>query len=210
MSLSPAVLALVVILVFVAILLAAIRQTRKSREDKTRRAVRLGFEVPLDVPHELIQRVEEIYLSKGNPTLEIQNVYQRTEFDQSLYIFDVIGTDDEDTTLGEEVSGCLVVLADQPWLEASVLEALLDAYTAGTAGIVAPVFQGKRGHPVLIDRRHWPELMALERGLAPRDLLQRHPADTCLVPVETRSGLDDMDTLDDYEQALGRLRQGHR
>ena len=107
MSLSPAVLAILVILVFAAMVLGAVRQTRKSREDLTRRALHLGFEVPVGVPTELIQRVEEIYRSKGNPTLEVRNVYRRDELDRTLYIFDVIGTDDEDTTLGTEVMGVI-------------------------------------------------------------------------------------------------------
>lgn len=105
--------------------------------------------------------------------------------------------------LGDEIGACLVVLADQPWLEREVVEALLDAYAAGPAGIVAPAFQGRRGHPVLIDRRHWPELLALGPGLAPRELLSRQAADTRLVPVQTDLVLRDMDTLDEYRRAVG-------
>jgi len=82
------------------------------------------------------------------------------------------------------------------------VEALLEAYAVGPAAIVAPAFQGRRGHPVLIDRRHWAELLALGPGLAPRDLLSRHAADTRLVPVQTDLVLRDMDTPDDYRQAL--------
>jgi hypothetical protein len=107
MTLSPAALALLVILVFLGLLLLAIRQTRISREESARRAGRLGFEGPFEAPSELIQRAEEIYLSQGNPTIEVRNVYQRKEFEGSLYIFDVIGTDDEDTTLGKEVMGVI-------------------------------------------------------------------------------------------------------
>ena len=112
--------------------------------------------------------------------------------------------------LGSAVSGCLVVLADQPWLQAEIVESLLDAYASSPAGIVAPVFQGRRGHPVLIDRRHWAELLALEPGLAPRHLLQRHPVDTHLVLVESDSVIRDMDTLDEYHQALDRSNLHHR
>lgn len=106
--------------------------------------------------------------------------------------------------LTPEVSGCLVVLGDQPWLEPAVVEAVLEGYAAGPAGIVAPAFGGRRGHPVLIDRRHWPELLALEPGQAPRELLQRHPADVRLVDVESDSVLRDMDTWEEYQEAVGR------
>ena len=107
MSLSPALLAVLVILVFAAMVLGAILQTQKSREVKSRRASRLGFELVVGEPSELIQRVEEIYQSEGNPTLEVREVYLRVELDRALYLFDVIGTDDEDTTLGSEVMGLI-------------------------------------------------------------------------------------------------------
>lgn len=112
--------------------------------------------------------------------------------------------------LNETVSGCLVLLADQPWLEAGLVERLLDAYAAGPSGIIAPAYQGKRGHPVLIDRRHWAEMLALGQNLAPRHLLQRHPADICLVPVETDSILDDMDTTEAYHRAKEERGRHHR
>jgi len=81
------------------------------------------------------------------------------------------------------------------------VEKLMDAYAGGPAGIIAPAFRGRRGHPVIVDRRHWPALLALDSGLAPRHLLQRHPTDTCLVPVGTDSVLRDMDTLAEYRRA---------
>ncbi len=105
-------------------------------------------------------------------------------------------------TLSVEVSGCLVVLCDQPWLDAAVVRAVLEGYAAGPHGLVAPTFGGRRGHPVLIDGRHWAELLAMGPGLSPRDLIGRHLDDLLLRPVETESILQDLDTWDDYQQAL--------
>jgi molybdenum cofactor cytidylyltransferase len=112
--------------------------------------------------------------------------------------------------LDDTVSGCLVFLVDQPWIQASLVEIMLDAYAGSPAGLVAPVYHGRRGHPVLIDRRHWVELLNLEAGLAPRHLLQRYPADLKLVPVETDSILDDMDTIEAYRKARQKHDAHHR
>ncbi len=106
-------------------------------------------------------------------------------------------------TLGNRPAACLVLLADQPWLEAHVVRTVLDAYAAGPSGLVAPEFGGRRGHPVLIDRRYWPELLRLEAGMAPRHLLERHPEEVLQVGVGTDAVLRDMDTWDQYQQALG-------
>jgi molybdenum cofactor cytidylyltransferase len=104
--------------------------------------------------------------------------------------------------LGDDISACLVLLGDQPWLQREVVEAVLTGYASNTTGLVAPTYGGRRGHPVLIDRHYWPELLALPRGSAPRDLLTRQGEDLLSVPVETDGILRDMDTWEDYQLAL--------
>lgn len=99
--------------------------------------------------------------------------------------------------LPDTVSACLVVLGDQPALDARVIGQVLAAYAAGRGDIVVPVYRGIRGHPVLIDRRFWPELLAQEEG-TPRKVLARHPRDVALVKVNTDSILRDIDTPEQY------------
>lgn len=107
-------------------------------------------------------------------------------------------------SLADGVAGCLVVLADQPWLDRSVVAQVLAAHAAGPTGVVAPAYQGRRGHPVLIDRSLWSDLLGLEANLAPRHLLERYPDQVHLLPVDTESVLQDMDTWDAYQDALRR------
>jgi hypothetical protein len=107
MSLTPGLMAIFVILVFAGIVLLMIRANRKDQAEKTRQAQKLGFEPLEEIPSELLYRVEELYRNKRNPKLEIHNIYYRTELDRSLYIFDLIGIDDEDTTLGSEMFGII-------------------------------------------------------------------------------------------------------
>ena len=78
--------------------------------------------------------------------------------------------------LPPDVAAVLVVLADQPLVEPETLERLLVAFWQGEGALVAPVFGGRRGNPVLIGRAHFAELLALPPGAAPRALLQRHGA----------------------------------
>ena len=100
----------------------------------------------------------------------------------------------------ETVSAALVVLADQPRLQPGVVHQLTDAYQQGKGEIVAPRYQGQRGHPMLISRRFWDEILALPAGGAPRDVIQRHRDTLYFVDVETDSVLADMDTPEDYER----------
>ena len=107
MSLAPAMLAALVILVFVGIVLLMFRASKKYQAEKSLQAQSLGFEPVGEIPAELLNRVEDLYKNKNNPTLEIENLYQRSELDSVIYLFDLIGTDNEDSTLGTEIFGVI-------------------------------------------------------------------------------------------------------
>ena len=110
--------------------------------------------------------------------------------------------------LPDSTAACLVVMGDQPSLDGRVLGRVLAAYAEGRGEIVLPVYRGERGHPVLIARRFWPELLALDSG-APRDVIRRYPEQTALVEVNTDSILRDIDTPEKYrrERRLAGLRE---
>jgi molybdenum cofactor cytidylyltransferase len=90
-------------------------------------------------------------------------------------------------------AACLVVMGDQPFLDGRVLGRVLAAYAEGRGEIVIPTHRGERGHPVLIGRRFWSEILLQESG-APRDVIRRYPEQTALVDVRTDSILRDLDT----------------
>jgi molybdenum cofactor cytidylyltransferase len=98
------------------------------------------------------------------------------------------------------VAAVLVVLGDQPLVGPDVIDTLLAAYASSPQGLVAPYHNGERGNPVLIDRRYFPELMALPIGSAPRLLLQHHSDDIRKVMVGTPVILYDLDRPEDYDR----------
>ncbi|NDJ77656.1 MAG: putative selenium-dependent hydroxylase accessory protein YqeC [Chloroflexi bacterium] len=95
-------------------------------------------------------------------------------------------------------AACLVVLGDQPALDPRIVGQLHNVYAEGRGNIVAPVYRGERGHPVLFDRRFWPELLALKPGSAPRDVVRQHTDQLVLVDVANDSILRDIDTPEAY------------
>ncbi|HRN68214.1 MAG TPA: selenium cofactor biosynthesis protein YqeC [Promineifilum sp.] len=98
------------------------------------------------------------------------------------------------------VEAALIMLGDQPLVGPDIIDALLGAYAANPHGLIAPVHHGRRGNPVIIDRRHFAELLALPAESAPRALLQRHPDDLLLVEVGSDAILHDLDRPEDYER----------
>jgi molybdenum cofactor cytidylyltransferase len=102
------------------------------------------------------------------------------------------------------IEAALVVLADQPALTPELLSTLVDRYRATGAPIVAPVYKGQRGNPVLFDRALFPELMGVEGDRGGRQLLKRHERQVDQVETMDPAVLMDIDTWQDYESLAER------
>ncbi|MCA9936385.1 MAG: putative selenium-dependent hydroxylase accessory protein YqeC, partial [Anaerolineales bacterium] len=103
-------------------------------------------------------------------------------------------------SLPESITAVLVVLGDQPGILPQTIDQLLAAYAQGQGAIIAPTYQGRRGNPVLIDRRFFADLLALPAAAAPRDVLRRYPQAVTLLPVNDPAILQDLDKPEDYER----------
>lgn len=99
-------------------------------------------------------------------------------------------------------SAALVALVDQPCLEPGVVASLVEAYQARLGRVIVPSYQMRRGHPMLIDRAHWPAILGLVAGQSLRDFMRAAAASIHHVTVDTPSILRDMDTPTDYEREL--------
>jgi len=98
------------------------------------------------------------------------------------------------------ISAALMVLGDQPRIQPKVVAQVMMAYAEGAGDIVAPSYQMRRGHPILIDRRYWSEILDLPDNGSPRDVIDRHKDRIAYVNVDTDSVLRDVDTPEDYRQ----------
>lgn len=101
--------------------------------------------------------------------------------------------------LRPEIEAALLVLADQPGLTIDALEALVEAYRATRAPIVAPYYRGRRGNPVLFARSLFADLGQVEGDQGGRALLVRHEQEVARVDLDDVAILLDVDTRQDYE-----------
>ena len=107
--------------------------------------------------------------------------------------------------LDTECRAALLVLGDQPQLEIDVVRRLIDAYQAAVGRLIIPSFQMRRGHPIVIDRVYWPEILNLDSEKSLRDVTNPHAEEIHYVVVETDSVLRDIDTPEEYRQELKQL-----
>lgn len=107
-----------------------------------------------------------------------------------------------------DASAVLVSLADMPDLTADIVNCVIRAHDPSRDRlIVCPVDgTGRRGHPVLFDRRYLEALQALSGDRGARDVLRAVPDAICEVRLDaavTRD-LDTPQDWQDWEQATGR------
>ncbi len=96
----------------------------------------------------------------------------------------------------------LIALGDQPALEAQTIRQVTAAYGDGRGSIVIPSYHMRRGHPILIARKHWPSILALKEGQTLRDFMREVNSEIYHVDVSTPTILRDMDTPEDYAREL--------
>jgi molybdenum cofactor cytidylyltransferase len=104
----------------------------------------------------------------------------------------------------------LLVPADHPTLDSTVIEQLLQARALHPqASIFIPTHNGQRGHPALIAWHHVSAMRAMPAGHGLNVYLRQHAAESLEVPVESPHILCDLDTPEDYEQLLRQMRPVH-
>ena len=97
--------------------------------------------------------------------------------------------------LPDDVAAALICLADMPQVDSPLIDAIIDASRSGLERpIVVPVHGGRRGNPVLWDRRFFPEILSLSGDRGARALLLRHAALVCEVEAGSDAVLRDFDT----------------
>lgn len=102
--------------------------------------------------------------------------------------------------LSPETDAAIFVNADQPFLTSAVIDALLQHYRETDEAIIAAEYAGRRGSPVLFDRKYFDELRRLIGEQGGRELLAKYPI--ARVPfADARLGVD-IDTFDEYTQMI--------
>lgn len=117
---------------------------------------------------------------------------------------------DPDTEMGvsiaravAEVSGnaraLIIALVDHPAVPAETIRILIDEWRLG-ARLVQPEYDGRGGHPVLVDLAYRDELLALDPQSGLHAFFSAHRDQVRRVPVDSPYVARDMDTWEDYQR----------
>jgi molybdenum cofactor cytidylyltransferase len=97
-----------------------------------------------------------------------------------------------------DAQAALICLGDQPQVQVGSVQVILQEYENTGASLILPSYQMKRGHPWLVGRELWEEILEMRSPESPREFLNRHAKEIKYINVDTPSVLTDLDTPDDY------------
>lgn len=102
--------------------------------------------------------------------------------------------------LPDELAAVFVQPGDMPCITSAVIRQLAAAHAPGFN--VAPLYQGRRGHPVLLDRSYWAAMLGLSVDAKPRAVIEGARERLRLLEVDERGVVLDIDSREAYERGL--------
>ena len=98
----------------------------------------------------------------------------------------------------DEASAALICLGDQPQVQIRSVQHILQTYKESQAPIIVPSYQLHRGHPWMVARKLWDDILKMRAPKTLRDFLNRHQKDILYLELDTPTILQDLDTKEDY------------
>jgi molybdenum cofactor cytidylyltransferase len=130
--------------------------------------------------------------------LAVHTVYNR-RFQQGLSTSVKTGL----WAVSDRSSAVLFIPCDQPHLDTATLDLLVEGYRRGRGLALVPAYRGRRGAPVLFDRKFFAELAAIAGDEGGRQILLRHAAEVVEVELPDEAPLQDFDTVEELEALVG-------
>ena len=100
-----------------------------------------------------------------------------------------------------EIVAALIGLGDQPQVEMECVQLICETFWETKSKLIVPSFQMRRGHPWLVERSLWRELLEMASPQSLRHFLNKHSEEIHYVEVDTPSILADLDTPEDYQKS---------
>ncbi len=153
--------------------------------------------------------IEDVEVVTGGSRAEVEAICKRRQvravFNEAYARDEMLGSLQTGLRgLGLETEAGLVTLGDQPQIEAATVRAVTSEYGRSQAQLIVPSYQRRRGHPWLIARPLWAEVLEMKAPESPREFLNRHASEIRYVETESPSILQDLDTPEDYRKSRPR------
>jgi molybdenum cofactor cytidylyltransferase len=106
--------------------------------------------------------------------------------------------------IADDPEAILLCLVDHPAASAETVRRLVAAFRQSSAVVVIPTYKGRRGHPVLIGRQVFEELLELASNAGADSVVRKYRPATQFVEVEDEGIVMDVDDLESYRRLIGK------
>lgn len=96
----------------------------------------------------------------------------------------------------------MFILGDQPLIDKTAINLLLDQYSASSKGICQPVNGDKRGNPTIFNRQYFQTIYRLTGDTGARKIIRTHPHDVHLFETSHPAYFFDIDTEKDIRNLV--------
>ena len=101
--------------------------------------------------------------------------------------------------------GMLLCLVDHPLVTAGLVSELIERFQATRALIVLPVYEGRRGHPVIFSAAVYEELLKAPADKGARAVVWAHAAEVAEVLTDEEGCVLNLNDPETMQRATGRL-----
>jgi molybdenum cofactor cytidylyltransferase len=102
------------------------------------------------------------------------------------------------SAVDEKTDAVMFFMADQPMVDTGIINRLILTFQETQKPIVSPLYNGKKGAPVLFKRRLFDELNLIQGDRGGRDLLEVYPVE--YVNIDMPLAAMDVDTPEEYKK----------
>jgi molybdenum cofactor cytidylyltransferase len=100
------------------------------------------------------------------------------------------------------IDSALILLGDQPLLTPKIIDTLINTWQTTGKRMVAPLYNGKRGNPILFAVSLFPELLEVSGDEGGRSIVERHRSELQTVELGDAMASYDVDTWEAYQQVV--------
>ncbi|MEM0084155.1 MAG: nucleotidyltransferase family protein [Candidatus Methanomethylicia archaeon] len=100
----------------------------------------------------------------------------------------------------------LIIPGDCPFIDENTIKNIIDRYRETKAPIIIATYQGRRGHPILISKELYQEVMNIsEEKMGLKEVVRKHEGEIVHVETDNMGVIIDIDTPEDLEKAIEKL-----
>jgi len=106
-------------------------------------------------------------------------------------------------SLPADLDGMLLLLIDHPLISAALVDELIAAFYSSGKPLVLPVYEGRRGHPILFSSALFPELLAAPLDVGARHVVWQHAAEIHIVHTNEEGCVLNLNDPGTLQKTLG-------